>query len=394
MTQTVQEALLRTTSTPAPKAWHWLLAGSMAVAAHAISALPFLPEVETIILDLPEEEFEEIGVNLAPIVQPPEVEAPPPPPEPIEEIPVIQERASNSPPPSPPAEPREIPDLPDISPQAIPELWMGSGGANGQGVDLEEYLFLREWLAGARQEVLRRLQYPEDAARRQITGSASIIIIADRYGEIVDWRYIRESNHEILNRAVARAVRSVRRLPTFPEGTRHETLAYQLDIRFELVMSDGTILAEADTAEAAAAAATAAAEHEAAMREVTGIAELVACASSASTLIPRRDEILARRDELERTRGEIEVEMNRYERERRDPPRRFTRRLDAHNEAIQQFDQDVTRFQQQAAAYSAQCDNIQTSYENFAAACQPFAGTDNAFCTAFGGFWGRLNSTE
>ena len=385
----LQQALLDSTHTPAPKTWHWAVAASLAVTAHIIGALPFLPEVEPLPETL-EQPIDEIGINLAPIVQPPEVEAPPPPPpEPIEEVPVLQERATNSPPPAPPAIPRELPDLPDIRPQAIPELWMGSGGGGGS-MSLEQYLFLREWLAGARAEVLRHVVYPQDAARLRITGSAEVIIIAQADGRIRDWSFSRQSNHAVLNRAVTRAIARVRRLPEFPEGTTHETLSYKLEFRFELMLEDGTIVAEADTVEAArAVAAEAAAE---AARPNAPLSQLVSCASRAATLIPQRDAIMARRPQLEAMRDEYEREVVRYERLRRDLPRRVERLLDELNEGVENYDRDVTAFQAEAAQYSAQCGNIQTSFETFARACTPYRGSNNAFCEAFGSYWGRLNT--
>ena len=238
--------LLELSDKPAPRGLHWAAGLVLAAAVHALAAAPFLPEPAPPAPPV-EPAAVEMGVALAPLVQPPEIEAPPPPPpEPVEETPVIRERAADSPPPAPPETPREIPDLPDIRPQAIPELWQGAPGGGG-GLSLSEFMNLREWLAQARAELMQHVEYPQRAAADRITGSARILVVARSNGEIIRWRFVDRSRHEVLNRAVTRAVDRVRRLPPFPPGTTQEVLTYTTEFRFELVMPDGSILAQSET---------------------------------------------------------------------------------------------------------------------------------------------------
>ena len=169
------------------------------------------------------------------MVQPPE----PPPevaPEPETEIPVLEERATDSPPPAPPARPREIPDLPDIRPRAVPDLWRG--GSAGGTVTLDEYLVLRDWLAQARQTVLEQLSYPVEARRYGLSGAAVVAIVTTRDGRITSWSFQQRTGEIILDKEIEATINRIRRLPKFPPGISYDTLTFSLPIRFELVFED------------------------------------------------------------------------------------------------------------------------------------------------------------
>ena len=385
--ETARSRLLTLSAKPAPRASHWAAGLTVAAAIHAGAAAPFLPEPEPP-APVVEPEGVEMGVELAPLVQPPEIEAPPPPPpEPVEEEPVVQERAEDSPPPAPPTEPREIPDLPDIRPQAIPEMWRGAPGG-GQGLSLSEFMNLREWLAQARAEVMRHVSYPERAAAERITGNARILVVARSNGDIERWDFVERSRHDVLNRAVERAVTRVRRLPPFPPGTTQEVLTYTTEFRFELVMPDGSILSE--TPSAAGNAGGAPAAPAAPDPDLASVSELAECAALGSQIGAARADILQRRDALQARLAEYNEDMERYERFRDDPPRRMERERDAINETSEAFNADLEAFQASIAPYQSQCGSVRASYEDFAAVCGPFLQTGNLFCEAFGDFWGRL----
>ncbi len=374
-------------TSPAPSLKHWIIGGGLAVAAHVIGALPFLPApVE--LDDAPVvEQGTEIGVNLAPLVRPPEQTTPPPEPEPEPEVPTIQERASDSPPPAPPAKPREIPDLPDIQPRAVPELWLGNGGAGDAGqLSLEEYLFLQDWLQAARAEVLDRLVYPPEAMNAFITGTARVVVVADRDGRVVSWRFLQSTGSNLLDRAIERSIRGIRRLPRFPEGTRYDTLSYVVMIRFELVRPDGTIMAATDVQQAAAQRAAQLPQ------EFVSAAHIAQCAGTAAQLTTERAAIEAELAAIEAMRSQYEEQAERYIRRRQPAPRSLERLLEDYNARVAGYDALVTRFQQRASGYKSLCSGGSTSYEEYATACEPYVATGNEYCAAFGNFWARLRS--
>lgn len=363
----------------------WVMAGAFALLVHGLVALPFLPKPEVIepeeFVELPEE----IGVRLAPIVQPPE-DIIPPEPEPEKETPVIEERAYNSPPPKPPAKPRKIPDLPDIQPQAVPELWLGKGSSNEGQMSLEEYLFLQEWLAAARSAVLKRLRYPEDARLNFLTGNAKVIVVADRDGRIVEWRFLNRTGERILDGEIARAIRSIRRLPAFPEGTRYDTLSYLVIIRFELVRPDGSIMS-AQAAAVEREQQTTSAEEPI---ETLSAGQMAQCASSAAQLVSEREIIDTMRVEIEANGADYQEKAERYHRQRREPPRSLERQLKEYNDSVAAYDQRVAAFQQRAGAYQSLCKGGSTTFDIYAQACGAYVGTDNPYCAAFGVYWQRL----
>jgi TonB family protein len=377
--------LLQLSNKAAPRAVHWMAGLVLAAGVHVAVALPLLPEPEPP-APIVEPEGIEMGVDLAPLVQPPEIEAPPPPPpEIIEEEPVLQERAEDSPPPAPPAVPREIPDLPDIRPQAIPEMWRGSPG--GGGVSLAEFMNLRGWLAEARAEVMRHVRYPERAAADRITGSARVIIVASADGEITQWDFVERSRHDVLNQAVSRAVNRVRRLPPFPEGTTQTFLTYTTEFRFELVMPDGSILAQSETDPAPQAAAAAPPPSN-----LASLADLASCASAGARIGTLRSDIMARRDALQARLADYNEDVERYQRRRESVPRRLERERDAINAESEAFNADLETFQASVPPYQAQCGSVRAAFEDFASVCAPFLQRGNLFCEAFGEYWGRLGS--
>lgn len=378
------EEILGDLATPAPTRFQWFLGGLFAVVVHTLAALPFLPEPE------PAPELgsgpSEISmeVRLAPIIQPPAQETPPPPEPDIEEQ-VIEERAEDSPPPAPPATPREIPELPDIRPKAVPDLWTGEGG--GQ-LTLDEYLALQDWLRQAHRAVLGAVRYPESLRSREITGNARIVIVADRQGNIVEWRFLSRTGSDLLDREVERAIERIRRLPPFPEDTPYETLSYVVTIRFELVRADGTILSGPPTA-AAQAAST-----ESLPAGTLSVETMSSCAVSAAGLVDERSRIEAERLAIEADIAEFQRQATRYERSREELPRRLERDRERINERVAAFDPTVTALQRRVAAFEAVCGGGSTSYESYAEACRPYVATGNPYCEAFGAFWERLQAAR
>ncbi len=373
-------------SAPSPRGRQWLLGGAAALAVHAIAAAPFLPAPEentAPVIEAPAE-TNEIGVSLAPVVQPPE----PPPetqPEPEQEIPVIEERATNSPPPAPPAEPRRIPDLPDIRPQAVPDLWRGASG--GGTVTLDEYLLLRDWLSAARQAVLEQLSYPVEARRYGLSGSAVVAIVTTREGRITGWSFQQRTGEIILDKEIEDTIGRIRRLPKFPPGISYESLTFSLPIRFELVFQDRRGRAAPAPDESAAPGAQTPPQQQGLSAQ-----SLAACASEAALLSGDRDAIESLRAEIEAERNEVDDLLDRYERENRNPPLRVRRRLDAYNERIEEYDARLGEFQTKAAAFSAQCGQGSATWDNYAQACGPYRTSGNIYCEAFGDLWLRLQA--
>ncbi len=373
-------------SSPEPSVRFWLFGAGAALAMHLAAALPFLPPIDPTpedvgVADAP---VNEIGVRLAPLVQPPEAEAPPPP-EPEEEIPVIEERASDSPPPAPPDKPRETPDLPDIQPQAVPEMWLGGG--SGGSLSLDEYLLLQEWLSDARLAVLRELSYPEEARRQEASGSAMVVITATRDGRISDWYFEYGTGFEVLDREIRRSIRRVRRLPSFPDGTAYNELAFKLPIRFELVTSRSVPPQEGATSGAQPGAP--AAPQAPAPPSLT-VGQLSGCAASAADLTAARDNIDARRVELDALREDYERRSKRYERDRRQPPASVRNMLERYNRDLEEYNASIAAFQTQARAFQSLCGGGATTYENYVVACQPYVATGNAYCEAYSDLWARL----
>lgn len=376
-------------SSPAPSMSLWLIGMAAAVLAHVIAVLPFLPE------PAPEQvamaaapEGPEIGVRLAPMIKPPEAVAPPPEPEQEPERQVIEERASDSPPPAPPAKPREIPDLPNIQPRSVPDVWLGSGGSGGGGLTLEEYLQLKAWLEAARRQILESLVYPYEARQKGMSGTAEVIIVADRNGRIVSWSFKKETGFPLLDREISSSISAIRRLPKFPEGTKHDTLSFIVPIRFELVDT----MPQAGREEAPAPGGASAPPQRKQPDDSLSVAQLRYCAGESAQLTIQRDAIDAKRQELEAMHDEYEKKSERYRREQRSAPPALRKLLKNYNQGIEEYNAMVDAFQAKAQAFSAQCGAGSANWENYSLACTPYRTLGNRYCEAFGELWQRLSS--
>ena len=369
-------------SKQAPSARLWALGTGLAFVIHGVAALPFLPEpVAPVAVDL--DQGPALGVRLAPLVTPPE--APPPEPVPEVEEQVIEERAFDSPPPAPPARPRELPDLPDISPRAVPDLWRGDG--SGGGITLEEYLALKDWLNAVRSEILNNLSYPMEAQRQGLTGSAQVIVLASRDGRIVQWSFRQQTGHAMLDREIKRSINRIRRLPSFPEGTQYEELSFSVPIRFALVYG-GNEAPPPPRSRTGGAAGSGPAQPDNTLQ----VSQLRYCAGAAATLDANRAAVEARKVELEAMATEYESSIDRYERRRREPPRRVLRMRQDYERGIEEFNASVATYQREAQAFSSVCGGGSATYENYAAACGPYVATGNIYCEAYGDLWLRLRA--
>ena len=377
---------------PSPHLRHWLIGGAVAVAAHALAAAPFLPKP----LDEPvaapvaaPEEAPAIGVNLAPVVQPPDPTPAEAPPEDAPEIPVLEERASDSPPPAPPATPRELPKLPDITPRAVPDLWYGSGEPGSGALTLDEFVLLKAWLDEARLAVLSGLSYPEEARRDGLSGAAMVVIVTDRNGRILTWSFRQRTGAAVLDREIERTINSIRRLPRFPKEATYDKLTFAVPIRFELVFQDrrGRELPPPD---AGGPTTPQTSRPAAPPTETLSVAQITACAAAAADLTAKRDAIEARQIQLQEDLAQYERQAARYERERRDPPLRVRRMLERYNDGVAAFNAEVEDYQIKAGAFSAQCGRGSATWENYQQACAPYRASGNAYCEAFGDLWVRL----
>ena len=370
------------TSNQAPSVRLWAVGSAAAVVLHVAGAIPFLPEPLPPIVE-PVDEGPGLGVRLAPMITPPE----PAPPEPVPEVEeqVIEERASDSPPPAPPAKPRELPDLPDIQPRAVPDLWRSGAGAGG-GLTLEEYLALKDWLDEVRTEILQSLSYPAEARRMGLSGSAQVIVLANREGRIVDWSFRTQTGHPLLDREISRSINRIRRLPKFPPDMQYDELSFSVPIRFELVLQSGAPAPQS-------APRTGSAQAAAPPQEVgLPLQQLRYCARTAVDLTARRQEISVLRQELETLLAEYERNMERYTRQRREPPLRVRNQRRDYERGVQEYDALVATFQTEAGAFSNVCGGGSATWENYAIACGPYVGGGNSYCEAYGDLWMRLRA--
>ena len=377
-----QSAPFGDTSTPAPTFRLWAIGGAAAVIAHAAGAIPFLPPpLPPMAADM--DEGPALGVRLAPMITPPE----PIPPEPVPEVEeqVIEERASDSPPPAPPAKPRELPDLPDISPRAVPDLWRGSGTGDG-GLTLEEYLALKDWLDAVRTEILQSLTYPPEARRAGLSGRAQVIVLANREGRIVQWSFRTQTGHPILDREIKRSIDRIRRLPKFPPDTQYDELSFSVPIRFELVYGRGDAPPPAAGSSAPQAAPAPPPDNS------LPASQLRYCAATSADLTGKREAIALKRQELESLLAEYEANVERYERQRREPPLRVRNQRRDYEQGVQEYDALVVSFQTEANAFSSVCGGGSANWENYVIACGAYANRGNAYCEAYGELWLRLQA--
>ena len=374
-----------TNSAPSQKLW--TIGAAVALSVHIIGALPFLPEPEVTTLD-PGFEDDGIGVRLAPLVAPPEA-APPPPEEapPPEETPVIEERADDSPPPAPPPEPRELPDIPDIKPQAVPDMWLGSGGG---AISLEDYLTLGQWHNEVRRIILQSLAYPPDARNRGISGRAVVVITVNRNGSVAEWEFRTRTGQPILDREIRQTLNKIRRLPPIPPDTKYERIAFSVPIRFELVYQDTRFGPPPPTSGDGAAPGA----PQQPTQAVLPLAQLRFCAQTADGLTTKREEIRVLREELESIRTEYERQLERYERQRRDVPLRVRRMRATYDEKVKTYQALVSQFETQATAFQSACGQGTTTWDIFVQACSPYASRGNAYCEAYGDLWNRLSGRQ
>jgi len=367
-------------ATDAPSARVWVWASLAAVIAHLAAAIPFLGDPAPPPMEMAEGPG--IGVTLALVIAPPE----PPPatePEPVQEEPVIEERAAASPPPAPPAKPREAPDIPDIRPQAIPDLWRGAGVGAGT-LSLEDYLALEPWLAEARQTVLEQLSYPIEARKLRISGVAEVIVTSDRNGRIIAWSFTRRTGEPILDREIERSLSRVRRLPKFPDQLAYEKLSFTLPMRFELVYQ-GEVISPADEAPAAPPPPV--------EGQLTAT-ELAQCAAQAAALVDTQTALAAQRAELEALGAEYEREAQRFQRDGREIPIRVRSILRRYDEGADAYEAAIAAFDGQAATFAASCGKGSADWETYRRACLAYVATGNRYCEAFGQLWARLIATR
>ncbi len=228
------------TRSGAPSRLQWLLAGTAAFALHAAGAVPFLEDPEPPIIGVGPGDQGGIAIDLGPPPPPappaPEPEPEPDPePEPEPEEEIIEEKSPEAPPPEPPEEPRPEPAPPPPPPEP-PARDIQAGG--GGDLTLEEYLSLADWVREARQAIVIRLTYPKEARRQKLTGSAVVTVTVTRRGGIDGWVLTQSTGSDLLDRAIGRALRAVRRLPAIPRSIPHDRLRFVVPIRFEIVYEE------------------------------------------------------------------------------------------------------------------------------------------------------------
>jgi protein TonB len=217
---------------------HWLVAAALAVAAHALGAAAYwtwAPEPDATV-----EDDVMIGVELGPPGG--RIEDPPPPPPP---------QATPQPPQPPTALTERAPDAPPVEytpppPPAPPGARLSSGSGVGDGVapapppppPPPEPQFdrarLQAYANQAAQLIYERIEYPARARDGRVEGLASLRILVDRRGNLLDSELVSGTGNTLLDQSIVRAVQRVDRFPPIPQDFPVERLRVIVSIRFIL----------------------------------------------------------------------------------------------------------------------------------------------------------------
>ncbi len=225
---------------PMPGLWHWAGGILVSVAALAVSIYVYAEE------NMPEPSgddarLEEMIVSLGAPAQrlepppPPPPDMPPPPAEPT----VPTERAEDAPPPKAPPQPRPV------IPAAPSDGRLSSGFGTGSvpappppappppppPVQLSQ-----RFLDISTAAYVSRVRYPNEALRRREQGTGQLIVVIDRQGRVLEWRLLRSTGHERLDREIERVAERVEQLDALPDY--YDRSSASLIIPFSFIMSN------------------------------------------------------------------------------------------------------------------------------------------------------------
>lgn len=225
-----------------PRARHWILALSLAMAAHAGLVFFLGPQSSG-----PVQVFRGIQVALQPTQGPPtteeaverettEIDAIPPPevatvePEPIE---LVEERDSTlavvqTRPPSEEVRAREFALPTPATPQAIPPSPGTPGRVRGTPGVAKTYLStVRAWLEAHK-------RYPRAARLRHHEGTVLLRFVLDRKGHVVSYQIERTSGFPLLDRAVEKLIQRASPFPAMPSDMEQQQLELIVPVAFSL----------------------------------------------------------------------------------------------------------------------------------------------------------------
>ena len=225
-----------------PRARHWILALSLAVAAHASLVFFLGPQSGG-----PVHVFRGIQVALQPTQGPStteeaverettEIYAIPPPeittvePEPIE---LVEERDSTvavvqTRPPSEEVRAREFALPTPATPQAVPLSPSTLGHVHGTPGAAKSYLStVRAWLEAHK-------RYPRAARLRHHEGTVLLRFVLDRTGRVVSYQIERTSGFPLLDRAVEKLIQRASPFPAMPSDMEQQQLELIVPVAFSL----------------------------------------------------------------------------------------------------------------------------------------------------------------
>ncbi|MFV0531142.1 MAG: energy transducer TonB [Flavobacteriales bacterium] len=206
-------------------------------------------EFEEVPEEIPEEIPEEVKVEVPPPeivkieqvvdtkkiekIEAPDVnpEVAPPPPQPA----IKPQKGTPAPAPPKPqaADTKKVKDVFDYKKVAQKPIFPGCEGKTGKELDQCNSKV-------AQKELLRRLEYPEDAIDEERTGTAYVKFIIDEEGQVTDATILRSSKHKDLDRAaiegVGRMFNGKRKsiIPGKTQSGQEVKVTYQVPVRFRI----------------------------------------------------------------------------------------------------------------------------------------------------------------
>lgn len=227
---------------PVPGLAHW--AGGMLISVAALAFAIYVYADE----NMPEPvgdgaSLEEVIVSLGAPAQ--RLEPPPPPPPDVPPLPPQEpqaptERAEDAPPPEAPPQPRPV------IPAAPSDGRLSSGFGTGTvpappappppPPPPPPQELSQRFIDFSTAAYVSQIEYPYESLRRREQGTGQLIVVIDRQGRVLEWRLMRTTGHERLDREIERVARRVEQLDALPDYYERPTAT--LIIPFSFIMSD------------------------------------------------------------------------------------------------------------------------------------------------------------
>jgi protein TonB len=233
----------------------WLLAGALALAAHALAAAALLDWSRPVEPPVPEPvvlvELPEMAAAPAPNAAPAEPRQPMPeqPDQPQAPAPPLAVPQARAPLPAdpvtlpPPATVRAAPApapaqaVPVAPPAAIAPAGTGRGASPLPGADPRAKQAEVDYRAIVNAYLARRKSYPAEAKKAHQEGTVAIRFTVDRNGGVSDVRLIRGSGHDVLDAATLALLQRVAPLPRMPASVPRDSMPMAVAIEYSLKTS-------------------------------------------------------------------------------------------------------------------------------------------------------------